>query len=203
MCRRASLRPRVDSVAPEMIRTALLLLCLGISSCVSVPLSTIVRMSTFDESDFAQLNPDVVRVRIKLPQGFNLNAGKSSLGVKITAAAGVHYGEFKLDQEAAEGTQLSKGMFSENTPGTAYTLRLSAPSKKEFRELQTFVSRGQPGEVTIYVSPRLSSFPNDVPSVNIWIDLLLSESQGYFTLVDAAELPMEQIREASKKQSGT
>lgn len=180
-----------------MIRIALLLLSLGMSGCVSVPLSTIVRMSTFDERDFVQLNPDVVRVRIKLPQGFTLNAGKSSLGVNITSAAGVHYGEFKLDQEMAERTQLSKGMFSEETPGTAYTLRLSAASRKEFRKLQAFVSRGHPGEIVIAVAPRLSSFPKDVASVNVWIDLLLSESQGYFTLVDAAEIPLEKIREAS------
>jgi len=180
-----------------MIRIAFLLLCLGISSCVSVPLSTIVRMSTFDERDFVQLNPDVVRVRIKLPDGFNLNAGKSSLGVRITSAAGVHHGEFKLEQVTAERAQLSKDMFSDDMPGTAYTLRLSVPSKKEFRDLQTFVRRGHPGEIVIAVGPILSSFPKDAPTVNVWIDLLLSESQGYFTLLDAAEVPMEQIREAS------
>lgn len=182
-----------------MIRTALLLLCLclGLTGCVSVPLSTIVRMSTFDEQDFVQLDPDVVGIKIKLPQGFNLNTGKSSLGVKITSAAGVHYGDFKLEQVTAEKAQLSTGIFSEHTPGTAYTLKLSVPSKKEFRKLQTFVRRGQPGEVVISVAPILSSFPNDVSSVKVWIDLLLSESQGYFTLLDAAEIPMEAIRAAS------
>lgn len=176
---------------------ALLCLCLGMSSCVSVPLSTIVRMSTFDDRDFVQLDPDVLRVRIKLPQAFKLNPEKSWLGVKVASAAGVHDGEFKLEQVAKEQTELSRGMFSSNTPGTAYTLRLSPPSRQKFRELQGFVRRGQPGEVTITVAPRLSSFPDDASVVNVWIDLLLSPGQGYFTLLDSAEVPMEAIRAAS------
>lgn len=43
----------------------------------------------------------------------------------------------------------------------------------------------------------LSSFPKGAPSVNVWIDLLLAESRGYFALVEGAEVPMEQIRAAS------
>ena len=78
-----------------MNRAVLLLLCLWLGGCVSIPLSTIVRMSTFDEQDFVALNPDVVRVRITLPQVFKLDAGQSSLGVKITSPAGVHYGDWQ------------------------------------------------------------------------------------------------------------
>jgi len=184
---------------PAMRLPAFLLLALAMDGCVSVPLSTMVRMSTFDEQDFARLDADVVRVRIKLPQEFALDAGRSSLGVKVTAAAGVHYGDFKLEQEGAQGTTLSNGMFSGSAPGTAYTLKLSAPSRSEFRKLQAFVGRGQPGEVVISVVPILSSFPRDAATVNVWIDLLLTESQGYFTLLEGAEVPMEAIRAASAR----
>lgn len=164
---------------------------------MAVPFSTIVRMSTFNDRDFAQLDPEVLRVRIKLPQAFSLNATKSWLGVRITSAAGVHDGEFKLEQVIVEQTELAHGMFSSSVPGTAYTLRLSAPSRTEFRKLQGFVRRGQPGEVVITVAPILSSFPNEASSVNVWIDLLLSQNQGYFTLLEAAEVPMDAIRAAS------
>lgn len=174
-----------------------LLLCLAVTGCMSVPVSTMVRMSTFDEGDFMQIDPEIVRVKIKLPQQFSLNPARSWLGVDISSEAGVHYGEFKLDQVSMEPTEISAGMFSGMKPGTSYTLALSAKSKDEFRKLQGFVSKGQPGDILIRVVPILSSFPRDAPSVNVWIDLLLEDSQGYFTLVDGAEIPMDRIRAAS------
>ncbi|MFA5938872.1 MAG: hypothetical protein WC809_05915 [Sinimarinibacterium sp.] len=187
---------RDDNLKTSMTRTALLL-CLAIAGCVSVPLSTMVRMSTFGVGDFVQLNPDAVRVRITLPLGYALNAARSSLGVRIESPAGVHDGTFKLDQDSVAQVQVSAGMFSATTAGTAYTLKLSAPSKKAFLELQTFVGKGNPGQITISVVPILFSFPDDVASVKVWIDLLLSEAQGFFTLLDAAEVPLDAIREAS------
>lgn len=178
-------------------RVAALAGCLALAACVSVPLSTMVRMSSFDERDFVALDPDVLRVRIKLPEAFVLDPSRSALAVDITADAGVHHGEFTLDPEAAEKVPLSTGPFSGDTTGTAYTLKLSAESRKAFRRLQAFVERGPPGQVSIRIIPILSAFPGDADSVNVWIDLQLSPSQGYFTLVDAAEVPMDAIREAS------
>jgi hypothetical protein len=160
---------------------------------VSVPLSTIVRMSTFDESDFAQLHAEEIRARIKLPDGFALDAEKSALGVKINSAAGVHDGHFKLRQIASSRTALSQGMFSADVLGTEYSLKLSAASTAEFRTLQAFVSKGRPGEVVITITPVLSSYPTDASSVKVWIDLLLSKRDGYFTLVEAAEIPMDAL----------
>jgi hypothetical protein len=176
-------------------RIASTLLCLWLSACVSVPLSTIVRMATFDERDFVQLDPDVIRARIKLLEGFALDAGKSTLGVKITSEAGEHHGEFKLEKITEGRTQLSKGLFSGNVMGTEYTLKLAAQSKDEFRKLQSFVGKGRPGQVTIIIVPILSSYPKDAPTTNVWIDLLLSKD--YFTLLEGAEVPMEAIRAAS------
>lgn len=178
-------------------RTAALAGCLALTACVSVPLSTMVRMSSFDERDFVALDPDVLRVRIRLPEAFVLDPSRSALAVDITADAGVHHGEFTLDAEATEKVQLSAGVFSGDVAGTAYTLKLSAESRKAFRRLQAFVERGPPSQVTIRIIPILSAFPADANSVNVWIDLQLWPGQGYFPLVDAGEVPMDRIREAS------
>jgi hypothetical protein len=180
-----------------MKRGLLVAVVLGLAGCMSVPLSTIVRMSTFDEQDFLALDPDVVRVRIKLPQGFDLNPATSSLQVKLTSEAGDHFGEFKLQQVTSGRVQLANGIFAGDASGTEYTLKLAQQSKKEFRDLQGFVKKGRPGEVVLGVAPRLSSFPPTAETVNVWIDLLLSQGQGFFTLLDGAEVPMEGIRAAS------
>lgn len=180
-----------------MPRLATALLCLGLAGCASVPLSTMVRMSTFDHRDFVALDADVLRVRVTLPQAFVLDTAKSWLGVEISSPAGSHTGEFRLTQEMMQPREVAAGVFSDDLPATAYTLKLADPSRAEFRRLQAFVAQGRPGNVTIRVVPILSSFPPDAPSTRVWIDLQLAAAQGFFTLVDGAELPMDKIREAS------
>jgi len=177
---------------------AVVTLALGaLAGCVSVPLSTIVRMSTFDEQDFAALDPGVIRARIKLADGYALDPSRSWLGVQVASAAGVHEGEFRLEQVTQMRAPLAQGLFAGDATGTEYTLRLSDASAQEFRKLQAFVRQGQPGEVVIRVVPILSAFPDEAASAPVWIDLLLSREDGYFTLVDAAQVPMAAIREAS------
>ena len=154
-------------------------------------------MATFDERDFLQLDPDAIRARIKLLDGFALDPDKSTLGIKITSEAGDHFGEFKLQKVTESRTALSKGLLSDDLLGTEYTLKLATQSKDEFRKLQSFVGKGRPGQVTIFVAPILSSFPKDASTTNVWIDLLFSKEQGYFTLLEGAEVPMEGIRAAN------
>lgn len=180
-----------------MQRIASTVLCLWLSGCVSVPLSTIVRMATFDERDFVRLDPEVIRARIKLVEGFALDPGKSTLGIKISSAAGDHFGEFKLETITESRAELSNGLFSGHVMGTEYTLKLAAQSKEEFRKLQGFVGKGRPGQVTIFIAPILSSYLKDAETMHVWVDLLLSKNPGYFTLLEGAEVPMEGIRAAN------
>jgi len=181
------------------MKPAVALACALLSACAAVPLSTMVRMSTFDQRGFAALEPGAIEVRITLPEEFVLDAAKSWLGVELTSAAGAHAGEFWLSQVATAPAQASGGLFGSDIPATAYTLRLTEPARAEFRRLQAFVAQGQPGAVTIRVVPILSSFPQDAASTTVWIDLLLSPAQGYFTLLDGAKVPMDRIREASRR----
>lgn len=181
------------------MRPAVALACALLAACAAVPLSTMVRMSTFDHRDFVALEPDAIEVRITLPEEFVLDAAKSWLGVEVTSAAGSHAGEFKLTQTARTTAQASRGLFGGDIAATAYTLRLTEPARAEFGRLQAFVAQGQPGAVTIRVVPILSSFPQNAASTTVWIDLRLSRTQGYFTLLDGAEVPMDRIREASTR----
>jgi hypothetical protein len=180
-----------------MTGAALLVLFLCLCGCASVPLSTIARMSTFNERDFAALDAEVVRVRVTLPDGFALDVGRSWLGVELTSAAGAHQSTFELDQELVQPAVIPGGIFSSSQRGTVYVLRLSSPSQTRFRELQRFMGKGRADQVSIRVVPRLASFPKDAASAKVWIDLLLSKTQGYFTLVDGATVDLQKLRVGS------
>ncbi len=177
-----------------MNKILLLFLLLTLHSCASVPLSTMVQMSSFDTQDFIKLNEDELRVKIMLPQGFKLNTDKSWLGIDIKSAAGKHQGIFELDQDYEKVISQSRGFLEESELVTEYTLQLSEASKVKFRNLQKFISRASAEDIHIRVVPKLKFIPEGAVSVQVWVDLLLSKAQGYFTLVNAAQLPLNKLR---------
>jgi hypothetical protein len=178
-----------------MIRpTAFALLCLTLASCASIPLSTIARMSHFDESDFAALDATAVRIRIALPQDFDLNAEKSRLRVKVASGTREREDQFDLEPELAEPDTHGGGLFSAPIPCTSYVLRLTGPSRQRFKELQAFTTEGRIDAIDIAVRPAFAKIPEGATTVTAWIDLLLSRSDGWFTLLDAARVELGALR---------
>lgn len=173
-----------------MFRLAFFGLVLTLGACASVPLSTMARMATFDERDFATLNADVVRVKITVPEGFGIDAKRSRLDVQVTSSDGSHIGAFELEEERNESRMIPGGIFSGPTKGTAFVLRLSEPSRQKFRDLQRFVRQGQTDNIKLNVAAVLSTAPAEAAEVTFWVDVLLSQRQGYFALLDAVTMPI-------------
>ena len=139
-----------------------------------------VRMSSFSERDFSGLSADEVGVKIRIPRGFGLDVANSWLGIEVASKAGIHDARFELVQVKSQVIALPGGFFSGPTPGMEYELRLSNASAGAFRDLQEFVSRGKAEDINIRVVPKLSSSPEAATSIAVWIDLRLSEREGYF-----------------------
>ena len=178
-----------------MIRqAATALLCLALASCASIPLSTIARMSGFDEADFAALDPSAVRIRIALPEGSELDAEKSRLRAKVVSGTREREDQFHLEPELVEPDTRGGGLFSAAVPCTVHVLRLTEASRQSFEALQAFASEGRINVIDITVRPAFAAMPEDATSVTVWIDLLLSRSDGWFTLMDAASVELGMLR---------
>ena len=171
---------------------ALLALCVILSSCASVPLSTALRMSSFSEEKFVGLRPEEIGIKLRFPQGFELDVANSRLAIEVASNAGVHSAAFHLEQTGLRAARLPTGLFSAPQPGVEYELRLPAASQSEFRDLQAFVQRAKLDDIAIRVMPKLASRPDGADAVTVWIDLRLEREQGYFALVDAASIPLGQ-----------
>lgn len=174
----------------------------ALCACVSVPLSTMYRLRNFDEKAFALLDPDVVSVRITLPAGFELDAPRSTLGVKLTSKAGERYEEFRLRQVTSAPADVDDGWFSAASRGTATELKLAADSKPKFRTLQAFAVKAALGPGTIVINPQVLKIPSDATACKVWIDLQLSREEGWFTLLEGADLPLDEIRAALARTPG-
>lgn len=181
-------------------RILLAVLVLLLQGCASVPVSTMVRMSSFSERDFSELSADEVGVKIRIPRDFGLDVANSWLGIDVTSKAGIHNARFELDEVKSEAVALPGGFFSGTTPGMEYELRLSYSSAGAFRDLQEFVSRGRAEDINIRVVPKLSSSPEGATSIPVWIDLRLSEREGYFPLVEGTSVPLARraVRDAQQ-----
>jgi len=148
------------------------------------------RLSAFDARDFAQLHADEIGMKIRIPRGFELDVTNSWLGIEVASRAGVQDTRLELDPVQAHAIELPAGLLSRSGPGMEHEFRLTEASKQRFKQLQAFLSRGKAEDVNIRVVPKLASAPATASAVTVWIDLRLSQRDGYFALVDGASIPL-------------
>jgi len=182
------------------LRRAGALICLGLlGACSAIPLSTMAAFSTFQESDFAKLDPHVLRVRISVPAGYALDMDSVRLKVSVASGGQSRSEAFTLRTVAETHESKPGGWLSPATPVITTTCALAQASEPAFRELQRFVSSGRTESVALDVSLSLSAAPPGATAATAWVDVLLEPRQGYVTLVDGATLPLNATRVYGRK----
>ncbi|CAM4300130.1 hypothetical protein PSBY109024_19855 [Pseudoalteromonas byunsanensis] len=152
------------------------------------------KMGTFGLDDFQAIKSEEIRVKISIPDGFVLAPEKSWVGVDINSSAGTHYGEFKLT-ELLPPQASQESSFLTKKKVIVYSLRFDQTSELEFNKLQDFLFNRTADDIAIRVVPKLQSYPDTAESIEVSIDLQLSAGEGYFTLVDKAELSLDKLRQ--------
>ncbi|MBA6340964.1 hypothetical protein H4J59_08175 [Colwellia sp. MB02u-10] len=180
-----------------MNKILLCILFLSLCSCTSIPISTIAKMSTFGWEDFQAINSEEVKVKITVPDGFVLNSEESWIGIDINSSAGTHDGVFNLEQFESPYSETQRH-FLTNKKVTVYSLRFDKSSRAKFDQLQGFLSKSTVDDIAIRVVPKLRSFPTTAENIEVSIDIQFSSTDGYFTLVDKAELSLEKLRASTK-----
>ncbi len=177
----------------QYVVTVFLLLCAG---CSSVPFGTIARLSTFDAEDFSLLNGEELEVRISLPAEFKLNIEDSALEVEADSRAGIHSSAFELALLKQQTGIKPGGLFASERQINIYRLTLSPRSIDKFKRLQRFFTEAPIDNLNIRVKPKMLDFPAEAQEVELWIELQLSKSEGYMTLLDGATLPLNALPKA-------
>ncbi len=169
-------------------------LIVGVSTmfagCASIPLSTMLRMRTFDEAKFAALDPDELRVRVTLSQGFVLDPGRCAVNVNVQSKKRSYREGFTLTEESVAASTVSTSLFASAKPARAWVLRLADSSKPKFRDLQPMIGTGPTDAIDLDVHVAVPVRPQGATSARTRVGLRLSEADGWFTLIDGAELPL-------------
>jgi len=180
--------------AVRMLRILIVLSSLAAASCASIPFSTLARMSSFDEKDFSSLDASVVRVKVSLLEQFKLDVGKCVLKVEVKSGERSRIDAMELKAESVTPGIISGGIFSSPKSATVYVMNLADSSRQKFIDLQNFVRSAKVDAVDLNVNVALLSVPKDAVDTQVWVDLLFSESAGYFRLIDAGTIRLDRGR---------
>lgn len=156
------------------------------------PLSTLARLSTFDEKDFAALNADDVRARVTLLDGFEVDFKQTRFAVSVASKRGRNDSTYGRVLEYSERRDVDGGWFSSVTHATAYTSRLADADKARFRELQRLMLQGGTKSVALNCEVALGKVPAGAKQTRAWAELQLARNDRYLTLFDGVTIALDE-----------
>ena len=168
-------------------RLVLLFACLLLSSCASIPLSTLWKLRGFDEQALMQLEPADLRVALSLQPAVGVRPDSVKLVLALERADGApeNYA-FALEPAAGAGPADRARRYSLWQLDDAGRRALAAV-QKQLRQADAGGTQAYEGaSFTVNFKPEL---PEPRPgSLGVTIQLLLDPAEGWFTLLDEAEL---------------
>lgn len=173
------------SFSPAALLT--LLLCYLLSSCSSIPLSTMAKFHRFGPEHLIHLQADEIRVRLKLPRQAELDPERTELQLYIASAERQYDEKFTVRLISQTMGYKDDGWFSPPVPVQSFVFELSDSSKQKFRELQQhLIVAAKPDQYIFSASSVLTNLSPEFDSVRMWVDLQLSDKEGFSPLIDGA-----------------
>lgn len=161
---------------------------LVLGGCASVPLGTMLKFSTMDESDFAAVNPAEIRAKIHVDEPVTVDITSTQMTIEIDNALGVVTHKFPLELVSTEHIVAEQGFFSDKSARTEYVLKFSDKAIESFNQVQDSVINGPQGQMSFSVNTSFGALPPEVERITFSIFLMLSEQDDYVTLFEDAEL---------------
>ncbi|KAF7786350.1 hypothetical protein PRUB_a0886 [Pseudoalteromonas rubra] len=160
--------------------------------CSSIPISTLLKYRNFDEQSFAALKPTQIRSKIWLSDPFTLNMEKINLSLSLANEKGLSNFTFPLVLEKRSRIAAQEGFFSTEPAKTEYTFRLSEVAVNNFQKTQNLLSHEVHQEISFSIGAGFNEEPEEGQTVYISISLQLEDKEGYFTLINDAEVDLGQ-----------
>lgn len=172
--------------------TSAMISVMFVTGCSSIPLSTMMRLSSMGPEAFSTTNPNDIRVKFLMPEGFVLDVENASLILRRSGEDEVTQSvTMLLDLLQTETEERSAGLFRGKTVLTAYTFKLTDKSAEELFELQQTLVEGEKHSLQLAMSAPLTTIPPDASEMKLWIDIQLQRDKPYLRLFDGVTLSFE------------
>ena len=106
-----------------------------VSGCASIPLSTMLKFSSYQKSDFVAIKPADIRAKIILDQPIEIDIEKVELGLEVETEQGDRVFKFPLSLLERRAIPAKEGWFAFDEAKNEYILNLSAESVQNRRFL--------------------------------------------------------------------
>lgn len=177
-----------------------LLLC----SCVSIPITTMIKMSRYEIEDYLNIEPGDVRMRITSDSDDPLVLEKTTLKIQITEKDGTKtdLGGF-LIMESEQDLTPARGLFSFGyQPEHVYVLKFDEQAVDSFRQVSRILMKRlkerreqeklgirdeRKGSLTIGAAYDF----RDRKKAGLIVEIMLHKKDGYFTLLNKVDFPPE------------
>lgn len=167
------------------------LLSTALAGCASIPISTMARLSTLDQHSLAAIDGSEIRVRVAVPEGFEVDTAGTRLQLTLgDNQAHAVSRELALRSLSQSRGRRSFGIFSGSGAVKVYELALTPEAVARLSEVQRFAMRNQLASFKFAVDAKLAVVPADAKSLRIWTDLKLHLADPYMSLVDGAEITL-------------
>ena len=170
---------------------AVIFLSVVLSSCASIPISTMLEFSSFDKQQLVEIQPQAIRAKLQVDLPVRVDVDSIELSLELTNEQGTRAFTFPLQLVSEVAIAPVEGMFT-TTPGkTEYTLKLSEAAIKHFTATQQLIREDAIRGFDFSVKSSFGKLPSEVREIGMSIFLQLSEEKGFVTLFDHATLAIE------------
>ncbi|WP_374605604.1 hypothetical protein [Arenimonas sp.] len=163
--------------------------CLALAACASIPLGTLWKLRGFDETTLVQLEPSDLRAALSLEPAVGVRPDSVELALELTRdGAGPERHAFGLEQANGPGPLDRERRYS--------LWRLDAAGIRALASVQRSLRAARAADTTAYSGATFSvnfqpDFQGEPPdALQASVQLLLSPEDGWLLLLDEAELPV-------------
>ena len=162
-----------------------------VSGCASIPLSTMLKFSSYQKSDFVAIKPADIRAKIILDQPIEIDIEKVELGLEVETEQGDRVFKFPLSLLERRAIPAKEGWFAFDEAKNEYTLNLSAESVQNFQEVQQLLTNTNGGNFVFSVNSGFDNLPADIQSFNFSILLKLQNDDEFVPIFEDATVEVE------------
>lgn len=161
-----------------------------LSSCSSVPLSSLVKLASFDNDQLVSINPNEIKVRLSIAEPGEAETKNVKLALKFNYKDGVNK-EYLYQLVLINSSSINEiaGWFSKEPKKHQYVFRLPKISQVEFMRLQKELPLlGKPDSYHWTVYYYLKEHVDRSIPLEIDLEIKLADQQEYFYLLKSAPL---------------
>lgn len=172
-----------------------------LQACSSVPVSSMIKMASFDEQDFNEIDPHYIRVKLRTDKPVDVD--NDSITLKFAFKSAETNFEEPLTLRVIDKSQKTiERWIGSNAQEYTATFALDQASVVTFNKIKQLpVMSQRRSEADVDFSATVD-FGDNIPEQFIMsVDLLLDPLQGFITLIDEYEFDIEEIAKQSESQT--